>query len=323
VAVQYKSSSLNGAAFVEALGFAAEAKQLLDHGWQFKLTAKSLVLEMGPHKFSKELSVAFLQAFWQGQAPEEDVASFKKGVLIMIQDAKATTDPASLATTVADLPKQQNPYLPLNDLNKATFFAKHGHLLAAGKKIELIKKFREVFLCTLQAAKEAVEAWEIEHKIKAPVVPSPVKTSVAPEQIAAAKTIGAAGKWPLYDLSKLKTGPTVKLRDAKAMYQPVKGSSSGSRYFLVAADDDVRVAARYHASSLSIRVEGPGWKKHKATISDSGFSTVDESKDYASVHLTVADDMLANKTLGAVLLGLGVPFETPMPMLSVVKGKGG
>ena len=33
--------------------------------------------------------------------------------------------------------------------------------------------------------------------------------------------------------------------------------------------------------------------------------------------------MMANKTLGAILLGLGVQFETPMPMLKVIKGKGG
>ena len=119
----------------------------------------------------------------------------------------------------------------------------------------------------------------------------------------------------MFDLAKLNTGAIVKLRDAKAMYQPVKGSSSGSRYFMVAADDDVRVAARYHGTTLSIRIEGPAWKKHKATIAQAGFSTVDESKDYASVHLAVGDEMLAMKSLGAVLLGLGVQFETPMPML--------
>ena len=32
--------------------------------------------------------------------------------------------------------------------------------------------------------------------------------------------------------------------------------------------------------------------------------------------------MLANKTMGAVLMGLGLPLETPFPNLAVIKGKG-
>ena len=37
----------------------------------------------------------------------------------------------------------------------------------------------------------------------------------------------AAGFWPVFDPQKLKTASTAPLRDAKMMYQPVKGTSQG------------------------------------------------------------------------------------------------
>ena len=138
------------------------------------------------------------------------------------------------------------------------------------------------------------------------------------------ETVVSSHAWPTFALDCLNTAATVKLRDASKMYQPVKGTSQGSRYFLVAADKDVRIAARYGGQSISIRIEGPGWKKHKSVIESAGFTTVALDKDYASVHLEVGNDlMMANKTLGAVLMGLGLPLETPFPNLAVIKGKGG
>ena len=62
VTVSSPKNSLNGKSFIELLGFAAEAKALADKGWQFKLTAKNLVMEKGPYKFEKGLTVEFLQA---------------------------------------------------------------------------------------------------------------------------------------------------------------------------------------------------------------------------------------------------------------------
>jgi hypothetical protein len=111
----------------------------------------------------------------------------------------------------------------------------------------------------------------------------------------------------------MQTAKQVKLRDATMMYQPVLGTSSGSRYFVVGANKAVRVAARLSMSSLSIRIEGPGWKNHVSGVGAMGF-TVNSDKDYASLHLNVGDDLqMAAKTLGAVLLGLGLPLETPLP----------
>lgn len=139
------------------------------------------------------------------------------------------------------------------------------------------------------------------------------------KQLPAGKPAGEA-KWPSFDLTKIKTADLVKLRDATMMYQPVFGSSSTSRYFMVGANADVRVAARYRKGLLSIRIEGPKWTPYKNAIAACGFSKVDVTGGYASVHLEVGNDpLLASKTLGAVLTGLGIPFETPIPNLAVIK----
>lgn len=123
--------------------------------------------------------------------------------------------------------------------------------------------------------------------------------------------------WPEFDLSQLQTATPVKLRDATQMYQPVKGTSAGSRYFMVAANKDVRIAARCHGTSLSVRVEGPNLAKYTAQMATVGLSL---KKDYASLHLEVGEDeTMAGKTLGAILLGLGIPLETPVPNLKTIK----
>lgn len=132
-----------------------------------------------------------------------------------------------------------------------------------------------------------------------------------------------AGGFPVFDMDKLGTAPTVKLRDAKMLYQPVMGTSEGSRYFLVAANKDMRVAARYKGGNLSIRVEGPNWKKYTDNMKMCGFDKFNSASDYASIHLNVGDDVvLAGKTLGAVLMGLGVKLDTPVPEIKVISGKG-
>jgi hypothetical protein len=106
--------------------------------------------------------------------------------------------------------------------------------------------------------------------------------------------------------------PVVKLRNATKMYQLVGGSEGTSRYVVVAMTDDLKIAARHRNSMLSMRVEGPGLTKHKARLTNAGFSKF--GPDYASVHLaTSGDKLLAAKALGAVLLGLQLNLSTPWP----------
>lgn len=136
------------------------------------------------------------------------------------------------------------------------------------------------------------------------------------------KTTPVASPWPSFDLKALKTASPIKLRDATQMYQPVRGSSPNSRYFLVAANDDLRIAARYKGMSLSVRIEGPGWEKHSPGIKACGFDNVQPEQGYASIHLHVGDAVIAGKALGAILLGLGVELQTPVPNLAVIKDAG-
>jgi len=126
------------------------------------------------------------------------------------------------------------------------------------------------------------------------------------------------GGWGTFDLSQLKVATPAKLRHATMMYQPVSGTSPGSRYFVVALNKDIRVAARLQGKGLSIRVEGPDFGNYKAALSACGFKVI-EAYGYASMHLTV-EDSLAARTVGAVLMALGVEFDTPLPNIKHIRG---
>lgn len=128
--------------------------------------------------------------------------------------------------------------------------------------------------------------------------------------------------WPVFDKAKLKSAEPIKLRDATMLYQPVRGSSPNSRYFLVAANKDLRIAARYKGNSLSVRIEGPAWEKYAEKISECGFDHVAVDKGYASLHLHVVNHVVASKALGAILMGIGIELQTPLPDMSVIKDVG-
>ena len=128
--------------------------------------------------------------------------------------------------------------------------------------------------------------------------------------------------FPAFPVDQMKIAPPVQLRNAAMMYQPVKGSSTSSdRYFVVAANQELRIAARLSSGTLSVRIEGPAWEKQKPKIASAGFTTIDVVKGYASLHLKVGSDpVLAGKTLGAVIMGLGLELQTPFPNLKLIAG---
>ena len=88
----------------------------------------------------------------------------------------------------------------------------------------------------------------------------------------------APSGWPVFDAKTMFTAPLTKLRDATQLYQPVSGTSGGSRYFMVAANQDLRIGARLHGGTLSVRIEGPGWKKHVTGIKAVGFEKIDRTR---------------------------------------------
>lgn len=114
---------------------------------------------------------------------------------------------------------------------------------------------------------------------------------------------------------EIKSAPAVQLRYAKRLYQPVKGTSANSRYFMIAAKPGLRVAARWSKKSgqLSVRVEGDDLNAHKTHLKDIG---MDIKGDYASLHINV-NPILAKKTVGSLLLALG-DLETGIPNIEKV-----
>ena len=124
-----------------------------------------------------------------------------------------------------------------------------------------------------QAAAGALDDLPPAEPVPAPVPekrrasPSPARSKSTPKDGPAPES----GFWPIFNTAKLKTAAPVTLRDAKMMYQPVKGTSHGSRYFVVGGNQDLRIAARLSGATLSVRIEGYGWKKHQAAISQCGF----------------------------------------------------
>lgn len=138
--------------------------------------------------------------------------------------------------------------------------------------------------------------------------PKPVPNSHVP--------VDAAPFAPLLPAEANKQQP-VKLRDATRMYQPVKGSSGGSRYALVAAAPDLKVGLRIKGHSMSFRVEGSNLNAYKAHLV-SLFDGQDKG-DYLSMHLGAESDELKAKTIGAVLMAVNRPFLTPFPSLKILK----
>jgi hypothetical protein len=72
----------------------------------------------------------------------------------------------------------------------------------------------------------------------------------------------------------------VALKDAVAMYEPVKGTNAGSIYYTFAFFPGLKMAARIMGSKLSVRAEGQMLDSYLPTLK-SQFK-MDPSKDYAS-----------------------------------------
>jgi hypothetical protein len=125
-------------------------------------------------------------------------------------------------------------------------------------------------------------------------------------------------------IEKLIGKDPVPLSEAVDVYQPVKGTSSSSRYFAVGFTyEGLQFAARYDDSTLSIRCEGDVGK-HKAALVTAGFSEsyIESKGNYTSVHFHGLTKIMAQRTLGAVLSGTGLDFYTTFPKVDEFKDKG-
>lgn len=117
----------------------------------------------------------------------------------------------------------------------------------------------------------------------------------------------------------------VPLREATTLYQRVKGTSKGSVYVVVgvAANDKVKLAAKIDGSNemaLTVRAEGDGLSAAAATLTQHGLSA--KNKDgvsYMSGHYACTTEAPPAKVLGSILLGCGLEFKTPLPVIAKIK----
>jgi hypothetical protein len=152
--------------------------------------------------------------------------------------------------------------------------------------------------------------------------------SVAPKSATKAKKAKATSKdspspveAKALSVADIMAQEAVLLKDATVLYEPVKGSSSGSVYYCVgiSVDESVKVAARVRNSGeVSIRIEGD-INSHAGSISDAGLAV--HNSNYASIHVNgCTDTTLAGKVVGSVLGCLGVEYKTLAPNLKYIYG---
>ena len=107
--------------------------------------------------------------------------------------------------------------------------------------------------------------------------------------------------------------PIVKLRDAVALYQRVHGTSGGSIYRVVALNDKLKVAARIKSNAVSIRIEGVLDSESVKSFATLGI--VKHSDEYMSGHFS-CEKCTPQKLIGSILVGSGVYFTSPLPVIS-------
>lgn len=110
-----------------------------------------------------------------------------------------------------------------------------------------------------------------------------------------------------------------KLRNAKEMYQQVRGTDAASVYLVIALSKEINVAARMKNGNISFRVEGPGMAALIPKLQKAGLKA--SSDTHYSIHMEVSDELRA-RTLGAFLAALDHEFDSPMPKLSKLINEG-
>jgi hypothetical protein len=291
VAITIKKT--NGWSALQKLGVPEDVlSYMIKHNVSCKLTASAFEFTADSIGFVQSVPVKLDDLMAQeitGKMPSHTKSALLAGVLKAVKTVmwKVIEDEAKAEVMKETLAQTMKPLLMMKDPEK---------LMAASD-------FGELEGMTLMPATGALS--------KLPKVQPKEETVSAPKPIPV--------KWPEFPPEQKKTAPLQKLRDATMMYQPVHGTSANSRYYVVAANDDLRIAARVNQGTLSVRIEGSGWTKYTMKMDAVGFSKVNSTKQYSSMHLNVGlDKVTMSKTLGAILLGLGIPMDTPIPDLEKI-----
>ncbi len=118
----------------------------------------------------------------------------------------------------------------------------------------------------------------------------------------------------VFPASKMMTADRVNLAEATMLYQPVLGTAEGSRYFVIAASERFKIAARVKSNTrLALRIEGPGvldMSEHPR-LAAVGFDLAGSS--HWSLHANIDDEIVLLRVVGGVLLAMREQWITRMP----------
>lgn len=193
------------------------------------------------------------------------------------QQIGAVIEKAFVASHIGGAVAQANPVLVADSL---------AQILDEPKPVP---KPKAMGLEEILKAKQALEAEKAEEGIPAKVAPA--KKPMAFMKEAPGVVAG-------------KVNSVIPLRDAKALGQMCKGSSTGSVY-MACAIGPVNVAVRYNTTQASIRAEAPVMSpENRQKLKNAGFT---DSNNYLSLHLNLKG-VPAMRAIGAVLFSLGIPF---------------
>lgn len=204
--------------------------------------------------------------------------------------------------------------------------------IAPGKISELASKFdqsNQTHL-TMKASLSTVFT-QLEKKLIGPAPDAGKKPAAQFFKPGEAGTAGAAQAAPepvavptnikTFPPDKMKSAPCIPLVNADQLFQPVNGTSAGSRYFVVGIGAGIKVAARYKkgasGAKLSVRIEGESFPKLTMKIQEAGvfgptFAGTFGDK-YASMHVAVDDKKQAQRVIGAVLGSMAPFIAHPCP----------
>ena len=190
--------------------------------------------------------------------------------------------------------------------------------------VKLIRSTNEIMkgLPSLAEVAKIREAVIAGMQLAAAAVPLP-STPGKEESVSFKVKVEAESPQPKLDPSKapaatpemIKHATAVPLKDATIMYQPVRGTDASSRYFVVAMNDRVKVAARVMAGKVSIRAEGDFTPSEMTGLMHNGLTNHDGK--YLSGHFNFGG-INPSRVIGAVLMGSGISFVTPMPDLKLI-----
>jgi len=212
-------------------------------------------------------------------------------------------DPTSIPSTptILDTPTVLEAHM--NDF-KAEIMATY---YENGNKIAAIKLFRQKMSCSLKFAKDTVETWIEEDDLV--ITDYQEMGGVTMKHDTESVTLNPHTDWKYASV----TADPMELCDAKRLHQPIKGTSLGSRYFVVALGDYVKVAARIkNAQDISIRAEctaGLGTKEQMETIEGFKRAGLEASAgSHWSLHLHPTNMTMAERCIGSTLFAFSLPF---------------